>query len=125
MAINKTFVEHSILKASDLNELVTQANGYVHETDVKKDGFCALRYAHHLSWLPKWNEGIEVFHNFEILPEVDDWDKYLAKADVGFATKLIYDLDLLAKIEWDYNSRPAGDRKKTDLRYLVGLGYKW
>lgn len=36
MAINKTFVEHSILKASDLNELVTQANGYVHETDVKK-----------------------------------------------------------------------------------------
>ena len=54
-----------------------------------------------------------------------DWDKYLAKADVGFATKLIYDLDLLAKIEWDYNSRPAGDRKKTDLRYLVGLGYKW
>ena len=36
MAINKTFVEHSILKASDLNELVTQANSYVHETDVKK-----------------------------------------------------------------------------------------
>ena len=36
MAINKTFVEHSILKASDLNELVTQTNGYVHETDVKK-----------------------------------------------------------------------------------------
>ena len=36
MAINKTFVEHTILKASDLNELVTQANGYVHETDVKK-----------------------------------------------------------------------------------------
>ena len=36
MAINKTFVEHSILKASDLNELVTQAYGYVHEVDVKK-----------------------------------------------------------------------------------------
>ena len=36
MAINKTFVEHTILKASDLNELVTQTNGYVHETDVKK-----------------------------------------------------------------------------------------
>ena len=93
--------------------------------DVKKDGFCALRYAHHLSWLPKWNEGIEVFHNLEVLPDVGDWDKYLAKADVGFSTKLVYDIDLLAKIECDYNSRPADDRKKADLRYLVGLGYKW
>ena len=56
---------------------------------------------------------------------VGDWDKYLAKADVGFSTKLVYDIDLLAKIECDYNSRPADDRKKADLRYLVGLGYKW
>ena len=36
MAITKSFVEHTMLKASDLNELVTQANGYVHEIDVKK-----------------------------------------------------------------------------------------
>ena len=36
MAITKSFIEHNILKASDLNELVTQANGYVHEIDVKK-----------------------------------------------------------------------------------------
>ena len=32
MAINKTFVPHTELKAQDLNELVTQANGYVAET---------------------------------------------------------------------------------------------
>ena len=69
--------------------------------------------------------GTEVFHNLEVLPDVGDWDKYLAKADVGFSTKLVYDIDLLAKIECDYNSRPADDRKKADLRYLVGLGYKW
>ena len=93
--------------------------------DAKKDGFCALRYAHHLLWLPKWNDGIEAFHNFEILPEVDEWEKFLAKADVGFAIKLIYDFDLLAKIEWEFNSMPAGGRKKDDVRYIVGLGYKW
>jgi len=53
------------------------------------------------------------------------WDKFLVKADVGFSTKLIYNFDLLAKIEWEYNSKPAVDRKKSDVRYIVGLGYKW
>lgn len=93
--------------------------------DADKDGFAALRYGHHLLYLPKWVEGMEVFHNCEILPDVADWEKFLAKADVGFSTKIVYDFDLLAKIEWDYNSQPASDRKKSDYRYIVGLGYKW
>ena len=94
-------------------------------SDAKEGGFCALRYGHHFGYIPKWAETIEIFHTFEILPEVDEWEKFLAKADVGFTTKVIYDFDLIAKIEWDYNSKPAGDRKKDDMRYIVGLGYKW
>lgn len=94
-------------------------------SDAKKEGFAALRYAHHLGYLPKWTEGLELFHNFEYIPEVDDWEKYLIKADVGFTTKIIKNIDLLAKIEWDYNSKPGDDRKKSDYRYIVGLGYKW
>jgi len=91
----------------------------------KRYGFAALRYAHHLVYAPKWSESIEVFHNAEILPDVEEWEKYLVKADIGFTTKLIYGFDLLAKIEWDFNSQPVGNRKKSDLRYIVGLGYKW
>ena len=93
--------------------------------DSKSDGFAAFRYAHHLLYTPKWNEGVQVFHNLEYLPDVDDLDKYLVKADVGLTTKLIYDFDLMAKIEWDFNSMPANDRKKSDLRYILGLGYQW
>ena len=98
---------------------------YEDNDDAKKNGFCALRYGHHFGYIPKWTKGIELFHTFEILPEVDEWEKFLAKADVGFATKLIYNFDLIAKIEWEYNSKPANDRKKDDTRYIVGLGYKW
>lgn len=98
---------------------------YKDNDDAKGDGFAALRYAHHLTYLPKWNEGVEAFHNAEVLPDVSDWEKYLVKADIGFTTKLVYDLDLLAKIEWEFDSTPANDRKKSDVRYLVGLGYKW
>ena len=73
----------------------------------------------------KKNEALEAFHNLEFLPQVDDWDNQLIKADVGFTTKIIMDFDLLAKIEWDYNTQPSVGRKSSDFRYIVGLGYKW
>ena len=38
MAINKTFVAHTELKAQDLNDLVSQANGYVSETKTELNG---------------------------------------------------------------------------------------
>jgi len=98
---------------------------YDGESDAKDGGFCALRYGHHFAYVPKWVEGFELFHTFEILPEVDEWEKFLAKADVGFTTKLIYNFDLICKFEWEYNSKPANDRKKEDTRFIVGLGYKW
>ena len=43
----------------------------------------------------------------------------------GHTTKLIWNFVLIAKIEWEYNSMPANNRKKNDHRYIVGLGYKW
>jgi len=98
---------------------------YEENPDEKKSGYCALRYAHHLLWAPKWVAGLDVFHNAEILPEADDWEKFLAKVDLGFTTKLILDFDLIVKVEYDYDSKPAGDRKKDDLRGIVGLGYQW
>ena len=93
--------------------------------DEDKGGFAALRYGHHLGYLPKWVEGLSFFHNLEVLPDVADWEKFLANTDLGFTTKLIYDFDFIAKVEWEYNSQPAGDRKKSDYRYIVGLGYVW
>jgi len=93
--------------------------------DVKKYGYCALRYAHHLTWLPKWVDGMEVLHNAEILPDVSEWSKFLAKVDLGVSTKIFLNFDLLMKVEWDYDSKPANDRKASDFRFIVGLGYKW
>ena len=98
---------------------------YENNDDAKDNGFCALRYGHHFGFIPKWSNDIEVFHEFEILPEVDEWEKFLAKANVGASMNLIWKLNLIAKIEWEYNSKPANDRKKDDTRYIVGLGYKW
>lgn len=91
----------------------------------RADNYATIRYAHHLTYIPKWVEGLEVFHNLEYMPEVDDWTIFLGHADVGFSTMLFWNIDLLAKIEWDFNSKPSNDRKKSDIRYILGLGYKW
>ena len=88
-------------------------------------GFCAVRYAHHALWTPPWFEKCGFFHNAEILPQVDDWEKYLVKADVGFSAPLAYDWTLDVRVEWEHNSQPANDRRPNDLRYIVGLGYQW
>jgi putative salt-induced outer membrane protein YdiY len=100
-------------------------NSYVVQDPSADDSYATLRYAHHLKYFPKWNADIEGFHNLEYLPQVDDWENYLIKADVGFSTKIVMDFDLLCKIEWDYNSMPSVGRKSSDIRYIVGLGYKW
>ena len=100
-------------------------NSYLDQDPSADDSYATLRYAHHLKYLPKWNSNIEGFHNLEYLPQVDDWENYLMRADVGFSAKIVMNFDLLCKIEWDYNSMPSVGRKSSDIRYIVGLGYKW
>lgn len=100
-------------------------NSYVMQDPDADDSYATVRYAHHLKYYPKWSDNIEGFHNLEFLPQVNDWENYLIKADIGFSTKILLDFDLLAKIEWDYNSMPSVGRKSSDMRYILGLGYKW
>lgn len=99
--------------------------GYEVKSDDADDSAASVRYAHHLIYLPIWRDGVEFFHNFEYMPQVNDVSVFLSKADIGFSTKIILDFDLLAKIEWEYNSTPSVNRKKSDTRYILGLGYKW
>lgn len=98
---------------------------YKHPDPERAEDYATLRYAHHLTYEPSWAKGLNFFHDFEYLPEVDDWTVYLMKADVGFSTMLCWNIDLLGKVEWDYNSKPSANRRKSDTRVILGLGYKW
>ena len=96
---------------------------YEHQAD---DDRCTVRYAHHLSWSPRWVSGLAFTHNLEYLPDVSDWaDSYLIDADVGFTYALSAAWQLMGKIDWDYNSNPGDGTKSSDFRYMLGLGYKW
>jgi putative salt-induced outer membrane protein YdiY len=95
------------------------------ESESRED-YPSFRYAHNLKWVPRWFDGFAVTHNLEYLPDTSDWSNtYLLDADIGFTKDLVGGWQLMGLFEWDYNSAPAAGTKKSDLRYTLGLGYKW
>ena len=90
------------------------------------DDYWAFRYAHHLAWDPNWITGFNFTHNFEYIPELSDWEEnYIIDSDVGFTYAFRANWQLLGKIEWDYKSKVGAGTKHSDLRYMLGIGYKW
>ena len=90
------------------------------------DEYETLRYAHHLAWNPGLIENFDIVHNFEILPDLGDWTgNYIIDTDIGFTYAFSTSWQIIGKIEWDYKKKVADDTKHSDLRYLLGLGYKW
>lgn len=92
----------------------------------KSDDYGTFRYAHHFAWEIAAIDGLSFTHNFEILPQVDDWSgNYLIDTDAGVAYAFRANWQLIAKAEWDYKKKVGPDTKHSDLRYILGLGYKW
>lgn len=96
---------------------------YGHKT---ADDYATLRYAHHFAWDVARVDNLSFTHNFEYLPDLDDMgDNYIVDADAGLAYMFLPNWQIMAKIEWDYARRTAPGVKHSDLRYMLGVGYKW
>lgn len=101
---------------------------YIFEKYDKEDDdkYGAFRYAHHLAWEVAKVEGLDFVHNFEYLPQVDEWqDNYMLDTDFGITYAFRANWQLVAKVEWDYKSKVGEGTKHSDIRYVLGLGYKW
>jgi len=81
----------------------------------------ALRLAYHLD--KTINAKVKFIHNLEYLPSLEDGTKFLVNADAGVRTELTKSLFLEAKLEWTFNSAPAPDKNKGDLKYILAVGW--
>lgn len=91
-----------------------------------RDDYATLRYAHHFAWTPGWVENFDITHNFEYLPDLEDMgDNFLIDADAGFTYMFLPSWQIIGKVEWDYSRKTAAGVKHSDLRYMLGVGYKW
>lgn len=97
---------------------------YVHEAytdpDEKRD-YMAARAAYRLDYA--FNAYVKGFHNFEIIPNVEEYENFLVYTDVGIRADLTARIFLEGKAQLAYNSEPADDREKKDLRYTLGIGW--
>ena len=89
----------------------------------RTDDFFAARFAYHIEH--KLNDGVSFIHNFEFLPDISDFSNHLINTDAGIRTKLTSSFFAEFKMSLTYNSMPAENKEKTDVRYMASLGYKF
>lgn len=76
-------------------------------------------------WDQKLSDRATLWQTAELLPKVSDFNQYLFNFEIGVQTDITPKLSLRAFIQDAFNSQPAAGRKKNDVRFVTGLGYKF
>jgi putative salt-induced outer membrane protein YdiY len=92
-------------------------------TDGTDNNFLAARLAYHLK--KEINATAAFFHNFEYYPSLERMDDYLIITDAGIRFTLTGQMFAEYKAEFRYDATPAEGASRSDLRHLVGLGWKF
>jgi putative salt-induced outer membrane protein YdiY len=88
-----------------------------------KDTYLSARGAYHVA--KNFGERVSLFHNLEILENLDTTSAYLVTTDAGLRAQLTERWFMEGRVMFLYNSEPPADQKKDDTRYTVGLGLKF
>lgn len=83
----------------------------------------ALRFAYHFD--KKLNDKVSLVHNVEYLPSVEEIGDFNLNADVGIRAQLTENMFSEFKAEWRHDASPAPGAESNDLRYTVGVGWKF
>ncbi len=83
----------------------------------------ALRLAYELKH--QLNDRVALFHGVEYFPSVEDIGDYLILADAGIRADLTDNMFGEFKLEVKHDSTPAPDASRTDLKYILGVGWRF
>jgi putative salt-induced outer membrane protein YdiY len=93
---------------------------FTNGTPERKD--FSLKLAYHLT--KKFNDNVNLFHNFDYFPSVENGRNYLVDADLGIHADLTKKFFTEFKVVWNYDSNPAIGALKNDERFELNVGYK-
>jgi putative salt-induced outer membrane protein YdiY len=71
------------------------------------------------------NGGARVWQSVEFLPQLDRLDNYLINAELGVESALSKSLSLQVVLDDAYDSRPAANHLKNDVKLVSGIKYKF
>ncbi len=66
-----------------------------------------------------------IWQSLELLPQVNELDKYLINAEIGIEAAISKKISLQAILQDTYANQPAPGRKANDLKLISGLKYKF
>ena len=99
--------------------------GFVYEKEGGNTprGYFTLRLAEKFEH--KLNDRARIWQSLEILPQVDDYENFIANFELGIESSLTEKLSLRAYIQDTYDNEPADGRKRNDLKLVTALAYKF
>ena len=89
--------------------------------DVDRD--VSLKLAYHLD--RSLRTDIKLFHNLTYYPSVQSIQDYLVETDAGIRADLTEKMFTEFKVELRYDPTPAPEASRNDLRYILGVGWKF
>lgn len=87
------------------------------------DSYVALRFAERFE--TKLSATSKLWQSLEFLPAVDDFNSYILNAEIGIDTSLTKQLSLRTFVQDTYDSTPAANLKKNDVKLIVAIAYKF
>jgi len=118
-------VGYQWIESKDLNFNTEGGLSWIYEDykdeDIKTS--VAARLAYHVD--KTMYDTIKLFHNLEFIPGLEEGAGFLINTDVGIRADMTKSFFFEAKVELTHNSAPASGNVKDDLRYILGLGWKF
>lgn len=118
-------VGYQWVERPDFNVSTEAGLGWVFEDYAtgESNDYIAGRLAYHID--KKLNDKVTLFHNVEYLPSLESLSDYNINADAGLRTALTSKMFAEFKIEVKHDSNPAPGADKTDLRYVLSVGWEF
>jgi len=93
------------------------------KTGGREDDYLALRVGERFEH--KFSATTRIWQSLEFLPQVDDFENFIAIAEIGVAAALTKSLELRAFIQDTYDNVPAVGRKENDVKLVSAVAYKF
>jgi putative salt-induced outer membrane protein YdiY len=118
-------VGYQWIESPDFNLNTEAGLAWVHE-DYHDDGseeHFAGRLAYHVD--KTLNDRVSVFHDLEYLPSLEDLSDCNLNADAGLRADVSAKMFAELRIEWRYDTTPAPAATESDVRYVLGAGWRF
>lgn len=113
------------IERPDFNLSTEGGLAFIHE-EFDNDGTndsVSLKLAYHVD--KKLREGIKAFHNLTYFPSLQNLNDYYVLTDAGLRVDLTERFFTEFKVELKYDATPAPGASRSDLRYILGVGWSF